>query len=61
MMMLAGPPLVGQQRTTSADKGDVTNYLEFDNSNGDSVFENQAISTNFNDRVICVDGGMTCN
>ncbi len=59
--MLAGPPLLGQQRTTDADKGDISNYLEGDNSDGDSVFENQQISASFNDRVICVDGGVTCN
>ncbi len=61
VVMLAGPPLLGQQRTTDADKGDISNYLEGDNSDGDSVFENQQISASFNDRVICVDGGVTCN
>jgi len=61
MLMLAGPPLAGQQRTTNADKGDISNYLEGDNGDGDNLFANQAYSASFNDRVLCVDGGVTCN
>lgn len=61
MVMLAGPPLAGQQRTTNADKGDINNYLEGGNSDGDNFFANQPLANSFNDRVICADGGVTCN
>ncbi len=53
VIMLAGKALagVGQQRTTDLDKGNLNNYLEGDNADGDANFENQPVSAAFNDQV----------
>lgn len=51
VVMMAGGMLGLQQRSTNADKGNINNYLEGDNANGDTVFENQPASATFNDRV----------
>ena len=60
-VLFAGRVLSGQARVTNANKGAVANYLEGDNANGDLAFENQPDSASFDDRVFCVDGGVTCN
>ena len=60
VLVLAGSELSGQSRSSNSDKGAIGNYLEAGNVDGDNAFENQAITTSFNDRAICVDGGDQC-
>lgn len=52
VVLVAGQTLAGQARTTPAQKGNVANYLELENSSPlDGVFETRAASSTFNDRV----------
>lgn len=54
VVMVAGRPLVGQSRTTNAQKGNATNYLESSNSSPwpNSQFQRGLVSVNFNDQVL---------
>ncbi len=60
MIIIGGTALAGQPRVTNTDKGNIANYLEGDNADGDNDFENQPGSAMFNDRAICLDGGTVC-
>ena len=60
MVIVGGAALLGQARVTNADKGNIANYLEGDNADGDNDFENQPGSAVFNDRAVCLDGGTLC-
>ncbi|HEC15713.1 MAG TPA: hypothetical protein ENI99_03940 [Sedimenticola sp.] len=53
VIMLAGGALAGpgQQRSDNMQKGDIANYLEADNADGDLVFENGTASSTFNDQA----------
>ncbi len=60
VVVLAGRALASQVRLSAADKGDVANYLEAENGDGDSDFVQQPASALFNDRLLCLDGGNLC-
>jgi hypothetical protein len=49
---VAGPPLPGQLRATNADKGNIANYLETENANGDDIFSSLPRSSTMNDSVV---------
>jgi hypothetical protein len=51
VVIVAGKMLVGQSRTGNAAKNTLSNYLEGENLNGDTVYLQQASTTNFNDRL----------
>lgn len=52
VVVVAGKKLVGQARTSNADKGILSNYLEAPNSGGATAFAQGASSATFNDTVI---------
>ncbi len=52
VVLVAGRALPGLTRTTVAEKGNVANYLELENSTpGDSIFEMGTTTSTFNDRL----------
>ena len=54
VVILAGKRLASQSRTTTAEKRNVTNYLEDENNNNDSIFAKKTSSSTFNDIVSSV-------
>jgi len=51
-VIVAGKKLAGQARTSNADKGTLSNYLETPNSGGATAFAQGASSATFNDTVV---------
>jgi hypothetical protein len=52
VVLVAGKMLSGQSRSSSYDKGTLSNYLEVPNANGASPFAQDLSSTTFNDTVV---------
>ena len=52
VVIVAGKKLTGQARSTIAEKGDRSNYLEGINANGATPFEQKPNSPTFNDTVV---------
>lgn len=52
VVIVAGKTMTGQIRVSNADKGNLSNYLEFPNSAGTSPFAQSAPSATFNDTVV---------
>lgn len=52
VVLVAGRALAGQTRSTSADKGTLTNYLEAINSAGGVSFTQQNVTSGYNDVVV---------
>lgn len=52
VVIVAGKKIGAQVRTTNADKNNFANYLEGQNSNGASPFEQSPLSATFNDWVV---------
>ena len=63
LVTAAGIPLTAasQSRNTNAQKGDVSNYLEGENADGDYDFHYETHSDSFNDWSFCPDGNPACN
>lgn len=53
VVIAPGAVLAGQSRI-SANENDPAHYLEGENANGDDSYENQVVSTAFNDRVAII-------
>lgn len=51
VVIVAGKMLAGQSRTGNAAKNTLSNYLEGENVNGDTVYLQQSGTTTFNDRL----------
>jgi hypothetical protein len=51
VVIVAGKMLAGQIRTGNANKNTLSNYLEGENANGDTVYLQQSATTIFNDRL----------
>lgn len=52
VVLVAAQKLAGQVRSTSADKGTLTNYLEAPNNAGGVSFAQQNVTSTFNDVVV---------
>lgn len=65
ILIFAGRPLLGQVRSTVADKQNASNYLEDENrsgiqgNTGGGNFTKGTISTGFNDVVVCIKEDLT--
>lgn len=51
VVIVAGKTLAGQNRSGNAAKNTLSNYLEGENVNGDTIYLQQPSTTNFNDRL----------
>jgi hypothetical protein len=52
LVLVAGRQLNGQQRSTPTQQNDITNYLEGQNSDGDTRFVHAPVTPTFNDVVL---------
>ena len=52
VVLVAGKMLSGQVRSSNANKGTLSNYLEGGNANGATPFEQSPLSATFNDTVV---------
>jgi len=63
MILLSGSvlPTLGQQRNTTAEQGEISNYLEGANATPtDNNFQSGPATPTFNDRVYCIDANTLC-
>lgn len=61
VVLAAGRTLTGQARSSPAERGTVTNYLEGDNTTpADNAFERRDGDAGFNDQVLCVGADAEC-
>ncbi len=59
--LAAGRMLAGQARSSQAEKGTISNYLEGDNATpADNAFERRAADSTFNDQIMCVGPDAEC-
>lgn len=61
VVLAAGRALAGQARSSPAQKGTVTNYLEGENATpADNAFERRAGDAAFNDQILCIGADAEC-